>query len=91
MAQVCFSDFILKSRFREMTSGFISHIVLQYLQKLFFFFTQTLNLFSKNQQHQIICMDGIKLTFISRSIGLVRMAPWKEIITLVVTNRKTAD
>lgn len=38
MAQVCFSDFILKSRFREMTSGFISHIVLQYLQKLFFFF-----------------------------------------------------
>lgn len=42
MAQVCFSDFILKmheiSRFREMTSGFISHIVLQYLQKLLFFF-----------------------------------------------------
>lgn len=63
MAQVCFSDFILKMHeirhFHEMTSGFISHIVLQYLQKLFFF-TQTLNLFSKNQQHQIICMDGIK-------------------------------
>lgn len=38
MAQVCFSDFILKSHFREMTSGFISHFVLQYLQKLFFFF-----------------------------------------------------